>query len=79
MKQNLSRDSHKPNASWRMFPLSASVPRVGVGWCVDSIRLYYTGIQCLLLVGLSLAAYRIAIKLMVLNASNVDVAHMTFG
>ena len=79
MKHNLSRESHKPNASWRMFPLSASVSRVGVGWCVDSIDLYYTGIQCLLLVGLSLAAYRIAIKLMVLNGTNIDVAHMTFG
>ena len=46
----------------------------------NSIHLVYTtGIQCHLLVGLSLAAYIIAIKLMVLNASNVDVAHMTFG
>ena len=49
------------------------------GALIASIHLYTTGIQCLLLVGLSLAAYRIAIKLMVLNASNVDVVHMTFG
>ena len=43
--------------------------RVGDGWNSMTLAWWF----------ITIAAYRIAIKLMVLNASNVEMAHVTLG